>query len=72
MFRINPLALVEIIALIIPKFTDHKEAVSFLKATEPKVKGNNDAVALCKVLQGQILLEKLNDQDETKVLDYKT
>uniref|UniRef100_A0A1B6C6Y1 26S proteasome non-ATPase regulatory subunit 13 n=1 Tax=Clastoptera arizonana TaxID=38151 RepID=A0A1B6C6Y1_9HEMI len=64
--KINPLALVEILAIIVPKFSDQKEAVSFLKTAEPKVKANSDAVALCKVLQGQILLDKLNDQEETK------
>lgn len=64
--KINPLALVEIIALIVPKFTDHKEAIEFLEATQPKVESNKDSAALCKVLQGQILLEKLNDQDATK------
>lgn len=51
-----------------PKFTDHKEAIEFLEATQPKVESNRDAAALCKVLQGQILLEKLNDQDATKVI----
>ncbi|XP_046673427.1 26S proteasome non-ATPase regulatory subunit 13 isoform X2 [Homalodisca vitripennis] len=64
--KINPLALVEIIAFIVPKFSDYKEAVDFLEATEPKVKINSEAVALCKVLQGQIYLEKLNDQAATK------
>uniref|UniRef100_A0A1B6I5W3 26S proteasome non-ATPase regulatory subunit 13 n=1 Tax=Homalodisca liturata TaxID=320908 RepID=A0A1B6I5W3_9HEMI len=64
--KINPLALVEIIAFIVPKFSDYKEAVEFLEATEPKVKINSEAVALCKVLQGQIYLEKLNDQAATK------
>uniref|UniRef100_A0A1B6M1C9 26S proteasome non-ATPase regulatory subunit 13 n=1 Tax=Graphocephala atropunctata TaxID=36148 RepID=A0A1B6M1C9_9HEMI len=64
--KINPLALVEIIAFIVPKFSDYKEAVDFLAATEPKVKVNSEAVALCKVLQGQIYLEKLNDQTATK------
>jgi len=37
-----------------------------LKKTEPKVTSNNEAVALCKVLAGQILLDKLNDQEKTK------
>jgi len=64
--KINPLALVEIIAFIVPKFTDPKEAITFLETTEPKVKQNSEAVSLCKVLQGQIFLEKLNDQTATK------
>lgn len=61
------MALVEIIAHIIPKFSSPKEAVSFLEATEPKVKINSEAVALCKVLQGQLYLDKLSDQAATKV-----
>lgn len=65
--RINPLALVEIIACIGPKFADQKDAIKFLEATEPKVRESSCAVALCKVLEGQILLEKLNDLDGTKV-----
>lgn len=59
--------MVEIIAFIVPKYADPKEAVTFLEATEPKVKANTEAVALCKVLQGQIYLEKLKDQAATKV-----
>lgn len=37
-----------------------------MEKTESKVKSNNEAVALCKVLIGQILLEKLNNQEQTK------
>lgn len=65
--RINPLALVEIIAFIVPKISDPKEAITFLETTEPKVKQNSEAVSLCKVLEGQIFLEKLKDQVATKV-----
>ncbi|XP_075212883.1 regulatory particle non-ATPase 9 [Lycorma delicatula] len=64
--KINPLALVEIIACIVPKFADQKEAIKFLEGTEPKVRESNCAVALCKVLEGQILLEKLGDLEGTK------
>lgn len=64
--KINPLSLVEIVAHIVVQFEDKKEAIQFLEKTEAKVKSNNEAVALCKVLSGQILLEKLGDQDATK------
>lgn len=57
----------EIIAFIVPKFSNPKDAVTFLEATEPKVKINSEAVALCKVLAGQVYLDKLNDQAATKV-----
>lgn len=65
--RINPLSLVEILAFVIQQYTDWKEAVSFLEKMEVKVKGCEDAVMLCKVLEGQILLEKLSDTVATKV-----
>ncbi|XP_011306849.1 26S proteasome non-ATPase regulatory subunit 13 [Fopius arisanus] len=64
--KINPLSLVEILAHVIEQFTDKREAIKFLESTEPKVEKNNEAVSLCKVLQGQILLDKLNDQEKTK------
>ncbi|EEB19546.1 26S proteasome non-ATPase regulatory subunit, putative [Pediculus humanus corporis] len=64
--RINPLSLVEIVAYVITQFSDPKEAVEFLEKTEGKVKANNQAVTLCKVLKGDILLQKLHDQPGTK------
>ncbi|KAF5281719.1 hypothetical protein FQA39_LY17740 [Lamprigera yunnana] len=64
--KINPLSLVEIIAVVIEQFTNKKEAVTFLQKIESRVKSNTDALNLCKVLQGQILLEKLNDLETTK------
>nr|XP_023029955.1 26S proteasome non-ATPase regulatory subunit 13 [Leptinotarsa decemlineata] len=64
--KINPLSLVEIVALVVEQYKDPKEAVTFLEKTEPKVKINPDAQNLCKVLAGQIHLEKLNDLDATK------
>jgi 26S proteasome regulatory subunit N9 len=69
-FRINPLSLVEILAHIVVQFEDKKEAIQFLEKTEAKVKSSNEAVALCKVLSGQILLEKLGDQEGTKVIIF--
>ncbi|XP_063979427.1 26S proteasome non-ATPase regulatory subunit 13 [Diachasmimorpha longicaudata] len=64
--KINPLSLVEILAHVIEQYPDKREAIKFLEATEPKVEKNNEAVSLCKVLEGQILLDKLNDQEKTK------
>jgi 26S proteasome regulatory subunit N9 len=59
--------LVEILAQIIVQFEDKNEAIQFLEKTEAKVKSSSEAVALCKVLSGQILLEHLADQERTKV-----
>ncbi|KAG8225801.1 hypothetical protein J437_LFUL005608 [Ladona fulva] len=64
--KINPLSLVEIVAFVVAQIEDKKEALKFLEKLEVKVKANNEAVSLCKVLGGQIMLDKLNDQDGTK------
>ncbi|XP_034186445.1 regulatory particle non-ATPase 9 isoform X1 [Osmia lignaria lignaria] len=64
--KINPLSLVEILAHVVQQFQDKQEAIKFLEKSETKVKSNNEAVALCKVLIGQILLEKLNNQEQAK------
>lgn len=56
----------EIVAYVVEQFQDKKEAVAFLEKIETKVKTNSDAQNLCKVLAGQIYLEKLNDLDATK------
>ncbi|XP_072392949.1 26S proteasome non-ATPase regulatory subunit 13 [Diabrotica undecimpunctata] len=64
--KINPLSLVEIVAIVVQQFKNPKDAVAFLEKTEPKVKINADAQNLCKVLAGQIYIEKLNDLDATK------
>ncbi|XP_030749020.1 26S proteasome non-ATPase regulatory subunit 13 [Sitophilus oryzae] len=64
--KINPLSLVEIVAVVIEQFKNPSEAVAFLEKTEPKVKISSDAVNLCKVLAGQIYLEKLNNLEATK------
>ncbi|CAG9770043.1 unnamed protein product [Ceutorhynchus assimilis] len=64
--KINPLSLVEIVAIVIEQIKQPKDAIAFLEKTQPKVKVNSDAQNLCKVLAGQIYLEKLNDLDNTK------
>ncbi|KYM75850.1 26S proteasome non-ATPase regulatory subunit 13 [Atta colombica] len=64
--KINPLSLVEILAHVVPQLQDNQDAIKFLEKTETKVQSNNEAIALCKVLKGQILLDKLNNQEQTK------
>lgn len=60
------MSFVEILAHVIKQFKDKRAAITFLEKTEPKVKNNTEAHALCKVLAGQILLNELNLQDESK------
>jgi 26S proteasome regulatory subunit N9 len=64
--KINPFGLVEIVAVIVSHITDKKEAVAFIEKLKDKIKVCDEALWLCKVLQGQIYLEFLNDLDATK------
>ncbi|CAB3360789.1 Hypothetical predicted protein [Cloeon dipterum] len=64
--KINPLALVEIIAIVVQQYENPKDAIAFLEQTEPKVKSCTEAVSLCKVLAGSLMLNKLQDQSGTK------
>ena len=50
------------------QFEDKNEDIQFLEKTEAKVKRSSEAVALCKVLSGQILLERLGVQERTKTV----
>ena len=62
------MSLVEILVHVIAQFKDKQEAITFLERTESKVKSNNEALSLCKVLEGQIFLDMLNDQEKTKMI----
>uniref|UniRef100_A0A1L8DT85 26S proteasome non-ATPase regulatory subunit 13 n=2 Tax=Nyssomyia neivai TaxID=330878 RepID=A0A1L8DT85_9DIPT len=64
--KINPYGLVEILAVVVGHISDKKEANNFLEKVKEKVKICDEAVWLCKVMQGQIQLEHLNDLDATK------
>lgn len=64
--KINPFGLVEIATVIIGHISDKKEAVAFIEKLKDKIKICDEALWLCKVLQGQIYLEYLNDLDATK------
>lgn len=64
--KINPYGLVEIVTVVISFIADKKEAVAFLEKLKDKVKVCDEALWMCKVLQGQIYLEHLNELDETK------
>ncbi|KAG5670690.1 hypothetical protein PVAND_000937 [Polypedilum vanderplanki] len=64
--KINPFGLVEILSVVISHMSDKKEAVNFIDKVKEKVKMCDEAVWLCKVLQGQIYLEFLEDLDSTK------
>lgn len=64
--KINPYGLVEIVNVIVGYIGEKKEAVEFLEKLKEKVKICDEAVWFCRVLQGQIYLEHLQDLDATK------
>lgn len=64
--KINPYGLVEILTVVISHISDKKEAIAFIEKLKEKVKVCDEAMWMCKVLQGQIYLEHLNELDETK------
>ncbi|BES94496.1 26S proteasome non-ATPase regulatory subunit [Nesidiocoris tenuis] len=66
--KINPLALVEIVAIVIRQYEKPQDALKFLEYIESRIKNNTEAVALVKVLQGNILLQELKDAEATKVI----
>ncbi|XP_058839846.1 26S proteasome non-ATPase regulatory subunit 13-like [Topomyia yanbarensis] len=64
--KMNPYGLVQILTVVISFIEDKKEAIAFLEKLKEKVKVCDEALWMCKVLQGQIFLEHLNELDETK------
>ena len=64
--KINPFGLVEIATVVIGHMHDKKDAVAFIEKLKDKVKMCDEAVWMCKVLQGQIYLEFLDDKEATK------
>nr|SVE71668.1 EOG090X05V9 [Daphnia similis] len=64
--KINLLSLTEICAVIVKHMGTPENRLSFLKQLQEKVKANKEALALCKVLSGGIILHEKGDQAETK------
>ncbi|XP_032815743.1 26S proteasome non-ATPase regulatory subunit 13 [Petromyzon marinus] len=67
--RVNPLSLVEIILHIIKQITDPNEALQFLEKTKEKVKGNDEAVILCKTSIGVLKMQQNELQDTKKLVE---
>lgn len=64
--KINPYGLVEISEHINGFISDKKEAVQFLGKLAEKVKVSDESVWYCRVMQGQLYLEHLQDLEATK------
>ncbi|OXA59758.1 26S proteasome non-ATPase regulatory subunit 13 [Folsomia candida] len=59
--RINPLSLMEMLAIIVRQIEDADEAIEFLAKAEPKLKSSDVAVALCLITKGEVVLGKKKD-----------
>jgi 26S proteasome regulatory subunit N9 len=68
--KMNQLALVRFVAEASSQISDPNEVIAFLEKTEGKIKNNQEALLLCRVLIGHVQLKK-GDQAKTKELVAK-
>jgi len=66
--KIDPLSLAFIANTVLERFTSPEEAMTFIENVSEKVKMNNEAFAMTKVLMGRIKLHKYEQHKETKVI----
>jgi len=66
--KLDPLSLVTISTVVLERFSSSEEAVTFVEKVGDKVKMNNEAYALTKVLLGRIKLHKYEQHKETKAI----
>jgi len=64
--RLDPLSLVLIAQVIMERFTDAAEAITFIEKIQEKTKMNKEANVLTMVLIGKVKLHKYNELKETK------
>merc|ERR1712025_1018381 len=66
--KIDPLSLAFIANVVLERFTSPEEAMVFIEGVSEKVKMNNEAFAMTKVLMGRIKLHKYEQHKETKAI----
>lgn len=66
--KIDPLSLAFIANTVLERFTSPEDAMTFIENVSEKVKMNNEAFAMTKVLMGRIKLHKYEQHKETKVI----
>jgi len=66
--RLDPLSLVQIGQIVLEQYTSPEEAIAFIERIQEKIKMNNEAFALSKILVGRIKLHKFEQQKETKAI----
>ena len=66
--RLNPLSLAQICMPIVDQIKDKDEALQFVEKLGEKIKADQEAFALTKVLQGKLQLDRFEDVEKTKVI----
>jgi len=66
--KLDPLSLAFIANVVLERFTSPEEAMTFIENIGDKVKMNNEAFAMTKVLIGRIKLHKYEQHKETKAI----
>merc|ERR1719228_1660827 len=66
--KIDPLKLAQIAMVVVAQYKTPDEALAFLERVQDKVKMNNEALCLSKVLQGRIKLHLQEQHKETKAI----
>jgi len=66
--KLNPLSLVQMAMAVLERFEKAEEGIAFLEKVGDKVKENNEASALIKIMVGKIKLHKYDQRRETQDL----
>jgi len=66
--KLNPLSLVQMAMAVLERFEKAEEGIAFLEKVGDKVRENNEAAALIKIMIGKIKLHKYDQRRETQDL----
>jgi len=66
--KLNPLSLVQMAMAVLERFEKAEEGIAFLEKVGDKVKENDEAAALIKIMIGKIKLHKYDQRRETQDL----
>merc|ERR1719397_1662644 len=67
--KLDPLKLSQIGMVVVEKYSSPEEAIAFVERIQDKVKMNNEALCLCKVMVGRVRLHKLIIEEVENLLD---
>jgi len=66
--KMDPLRLAQMGMAVVEKYSTPDDAIAFVEKLPDKVKMNNEAICLCKVMVGRVRLHKMQQQKETKLI----